>query len=107
MVSSAFSKKSSRQGLMTISSGRVWRATQAYSLAVFTPPLPLPLAAKKHGSLSILQPGLYLDNTRLSTYGLFFLTCFRVFLSAGLIDMHESTLIKHFLWIQASTYSKG
>lgn len=30
---------------MTISSGRVWSATQAYSLAVFTPPLPFPLAA--------------------------------------------------------------
>lgn len=63
MVSSAFSKKSSRQGLMTISSGRVWRATQAYSLAVFTPPLPLPFAAKKHGSLSDLQPGLHVDDT--------------------------------------------
>lgn len=56
MVSRAFSKKSSRQGLMTISSGKVCSATQAYSLAVFTPPLPLPLAAKTHGTFSDLQP---------------------------------------------------
>lgn len=52
MVSRAFSRKSSRQGLMTISSGSVCRATQAYSLAVFTPPLPLPLAANRHAGVS-------------------------------------------------------
>lgn len=52
MVSRAFSRKSSRQGLMTISSGSVCRATQAYSLAVFTPPLPLPLAVNRHAGAS-------------------------------------------------------
>jgi len=48
IVSSAFSRKSSRHGLMTISSGNVCRATHAYSLAIFTPTLGLPLAARTH-----------------------------------------------------------
>ena len=55
MVSSAFSRKSNKHGLMTISSGRVWRATQAYSFAVFTPPLLLPLAAETQDTKSHLE----------------------------------------------------
>lgn len=43
IVSRAFSRKSSRLGLMTISSGRDCKATQAYNFAVFTP-LPFALA---------------------------------------------------------------
>lgn len=116
MVSRAFSRKSSRQGLMTISSGSVCRATQAYSLAVFTPPLPLALAAKQTRGSPLNDPDCTLLKVQSANFSLFSLSSFfhfffaflssiiGVFPSAALINMHEPARSKISLWILCSFF---